>query len=421
MELKPCVGSWKFGFTLVELLVVIAIIGVLIGILLPAVQMAREAARRMKCANNMKQISLACHNFHEAYGYFPKWTGPDSKRVIDGVIKGYKTTNIYSGFSVHMGICPFVEMASIFSITGNDAINSPTVTRTIAEDYTMDEPATHAFTGTKGDFIVSGFLIEPGVTTTGKGKNLSSQLTEIQEAAKTIIPMFRCPSDTAPNYKEYDVNADTARRGFGATNNYMSCNGSGTGYDYDNCSDADGIFVAFYKRTFDAITDGSSNTLFFSEAIIGNLDMDNITVPPSPNKPWEKAALYENNGSQRTPSYKGIVGIYFGTEDYTEYGNFVTGHVARWFGSRGYSWIVGTGHATGFNTYLTPNPQYPDWGDRQGRGIFAARSFHTGGVNASHADGSVTFYANGIARQIWHRLGSMRDDGVDLPNEPKDQ
>jgi len=113
------------GFTLVELLVVIAIIGLLVALLLPAVQAAREAARRMSCSNHLKQIGLALHNYHDTHKNFPP-----SATLPAGVVP-------FDSWSVHARLLPFLEQSSLEDIIDwkLDYRSQPTVTKSRVSAY----------------------------------------------------------------------------------------------------------------------------------------------------------------------------------------------------------------------------------------------------------------------------------------------
>lgn len=193
------------AFTLVELLVVIAIVGLLIALLLPAVQAAREAGRRMSCSNNLKQLGIALHEFHDAYNHLP--TGADSKPFP---LNPGQAHSLYR-WSALVHLMPYFEQ-------------------------------TNAYNALDLSFPLYGS---------------NFQVTPANRAGVAIVlPMLLCPSDKR----------EAVAEGFGPTN-YAACTGTGMGGGTP--FDTDGAFYINSQTRFADVTDGASNTVFMSESLLG--------------------------------------------------------------------------------------------------------------------------------------------------------
>ncbi|MDB5341200.1 MAG: hypothetical protein JWN70_6819 [Planctomycetaceae bacterium] len=195
----------KRGFTLIELLVVIAIIAVLIALLLPAVQQAREAARRSQCKNNLKQIGLALHNYHDSLKYFPPGVATCNPGLGYAGWRGGGAT----GHSLLASILPYVDQAPIYnrlnwSVLGVDYDNS-------AGD------AAHSL------------------------------------AIQTILPVYLCPSSTTSSLLTYNLAVQGA-------SNYAGISGT-----TPSTAATSGTFFKNSSVSIAKMIDGTSNTMIVGE------------------------------------------------------------------------------------------------------------------------------------------------------------
>lgn len=220
------------GFTLVELLVVIAIIGILVGLLLPAVQAAREAARRMQCSNNLKQIGLSLHNYESTFKALPAG--------CNGLPNAAGTNFNGHGWTWHASILPYIEQSTLYN-----AVQGP-----------------------------DGMGNELGSTTSGKPLIVR----------QSILSVFWCPSQPDVSngsqkggYQPSNYNGNMGTR---IGNGNDDCIGTGIANLSDmmtkpwGCMNGNGIFHVWSKTKFSDVSDGLSNTIFVSE--VGDSGGDDI-------------------------------------------------------------------------------------------------------------------------------------------------
>jgi prepilin-type N-terminal cleavage/methylation domain-containing protein/prepilin-type processing-associated H-X9-DG protein len=323
------------GFTLSELLVVLAIIAVLIGLLLTAMQASRESARRNRCVDNLKQLGLGLHNYHQIKNTFP----------IGGACTESATAcTAWNGFSAQSQMLPQMEQQALFN-----AINFMWLT-TAAQNTTV---------------------------------------------YNTKIHTFLCPSDG--NAGKTNFNSYAASRGT-----------TSTGL---NPATTTGLFANLDCYGLRDATDGSSNTVAYSEMLVGSTALDyrgngtnNATVTGYADA-WSNPSGVASdlaNCSATFASQSPITGIKTNVNQY---------------------WLIGSAGFSMFSTIVTPNSTNHRWGQCRNTGgnptygpdsshYTNASSNHSGGVNVLMADGSCKFIKDSISQKTWWSLGTKANGEV---------
>jgi prepilin-type N-terminal cleavage/methylation domain-containing protein/prepilin-type processing-associated H-X9-DG protein len=350
----------KNAFTLVELLVVIAIIGILIALLLPAVQAAREAARRMQCANNLKQFGLALHNYHAALKCFP---GPGASST--------------SSYSIQSRLLPYSEQTQLHNMV----------------DFSV---VPHSYT--------SGFVAYLNPT--------------LLPVAQTRIPMMLCPSEQANELIASDYAPAAQYNGVDsrlAPLNYVVCSGPDMTTAMSNPSarvptlKTGGLFHLGSNYGIEAITDGTTNTMAMSECIVGEGGENNI--------PIAELSVAEAMNSKR---YTRLYVIHSSLDDDVVQSQSVKTSQdlidkilpTTWTPNRCATWLVGRFHMTTYGAFHEPNSKYPSvLVNHVNYGFFGARSYHPSGVNILLADGSVHMATNTIDLNVWRALSTISGAG----------
>ncbi len=354
--LSPVIrGGRRRAFTLIELLVVIAIIAILIGLLLPAVQKVREAAARMSCSNNLKQLGIAMHSYHDANNFFPA----NQQQV--GV-------NVWEAVSANYWLLPYIEQDNLFRVATLPT-NAPPQGR-----------------------VAYG---------AGNGTNWAAFYNNMMSVR---IKTFICPS--SPNAPQRGTN----NNGWdGPGSNYGWAYGSRVFANWDNSMN--GMIQQARTRRMADVTDGLTNTVMASELLSGS----NATQQAGPGKyPFDifyvGGGLFNAVSNPTWPTQTDLTNIGTAAKNSPIGLKTNNGSMPLWYPAGqsafnsaappNWQWPSAGGDCCPGGAH--------DWG----HGIIPARSMHTGGVMAVLGDGSVRFVRNSIDLLTWQRLGHCSDGQV---------
>ena len=351
------------GFTLIELLVVIAIIAVLIALLLPAVQAARAAARRVQCVNNLKQIGLGFHNYHQVHTVFPLGA---SSAMWDAV----GDYNVKQNFGPFALMLPFLEQTQVYN-----ALNF---------NWGSEDSTT---------------ILCYQINSTGENAQIS---------------IFVCPADPRAGRADHNNTSNTM--------NYYACVGTtmnwglmGNVAPLTNLNVASinwpstGLFTYQTPYGISDCIDGTSNTIAASEACVGYqsesalqrlIGLQNVQIPFT-------SMLFD--ASTNPAVVQSVVALCNAA--------YQSGNTTFIDLQRGENWSHGCMAMNLFNTVVTPNAYNDTWThcglNASSRAVFSnADSYHSGGVNTLMGDGSVKFIKDTINQRIWWALGTKNGNEV---------
>jgi prepilin-type N-terminal cleavage/methylation domain-containing protein/prepilin-type processing-associated H-X9-DG protein len=376
----------RFGFTLIELLVVIAIIAVLVGLLLPAVQKVREAANRLSCQNNLKQIGLAVHNFHDTYGHFPTggadwWSGVSYKPDLTPYAGQQQT----AGWNYQ--ILPYIEQDALWRLydTNSDASNIKAIVPTPTN-------------------IAAGF-----VSNTMGNSTYSQQYHWLNPGAVRSVPikLYYCPSrrpsqlykngngDKLVNLTDYTaVKPGPEIVGYDSSGNPLTLDGNGNPQVTDQS-------WHFWGNNWDGVTyDGIINRSLETN---GDDSFSSIHIIPGATK-ITMAGITDGTSNTFLITEKFLPANWYGGQWWGDDDGPIEG------------WDPDIARESFNNPNVYPNPSQDvaitDWSAAFWNCGWSMGSAHPGGMNAVFADGSVHVIRYNIDGRVFNHLGNRHDGQV---------